>query len=127
MLATFASADTATRNEQYFELGGHRAYMEDNWRAVARHTRGKPFEDDVWELYDLSKDPAEGVDLARQFPEVVERLKSKWLRAAQQYNVLPLDDRNLVLRLVQDRQEKGLRARWDFHPPGERLAELRSQ
>jgi arylsulfatase A-like enzyme len=122
VLATFSKPDSPTRTEQYFELGGHRAYRENNWRAVARHTRGQPFEDDVWELYDLSKDPAEGVDLSAQFPEVVERLKGKWLQAAQQYNVLPLDDRNLVLRLVQDRQEKGLRARWDFHPPVERLA-----
>ena len=122
VLPTFSKPESPTRSEQYFELGGHRAYMENNWRAVARHTRGKPFEDDVWELYDLSKDPAEGTDLANQFPEVVERLKNKWLQAAQQYNVLPLDDRNLVLRLVQDRQEKGLRARWDFYPPVERLA-----
>ncbi len=122
VFATFEQMDAPTRDEQYFELGGHRAYKEGNWRAVAQHTRGQPFEDDVWTLYDLSKDPAEANDLAAQFPDVVQRLKDKWLAAAQKYQVLPLDDRNLVLRLVQDRQEKGIRAKWEFHPPVERLA-----
>lgn len=120
--ASFAKADAPTRTEQYFELGGHRAYMEGNWRLVARHERGKPFEDDHWELYDLSKDPNELNDVSASNPEVVARLKDKWLKAAQQYNVLPLDDRNLVIKLVQDRQEKGIRPKWVFHPPIERLA-----
>ncbi|HEX4917392.1 MAG TPA: sulfatase-like hydrolase/transferase, partial [Limnobacter sp.] len=122
VVPTFASAKAPTRSEQYFELGGQRAYVEGDWRLVTRHVRGKPFEDDVWELYDLSKDPSEMHDLAAQHPDVVQRLKDKWLQAAQQYNVLPLDDRNLVIKMVQDRQQNALRAKWTFHPPVERLA-----
>lgn len=120
--ATFKAADAPTRTEQYFELSGQRAFMDGQWRLVTRHKRGSSFDDDQWELYDLSTDPTESRDVAAQNPDVVKRLKDKWLDAAQRYQVLPLDDRNLVIRLVQDRQEKGLRPRWEFHPPIERLA-----
>lgn len=120
--ATFAAADAATREEQYFELSGHRAYMEGNWRLVTRHERGTDFDDDHWSLYDLASDPNELNDLAERHPDVVARLRDKWMKAAQKYNVLPLDDRNLVIRLVQDRQQKGIRPNWVFHPPIERLA-----
>lgn len=119
---TFKAADAPTRTEQYFELGGQRAYMDGNWRLVTRHERGSNFEDDVWELYDISKDPAESKDLAKDNPDVVQRLKDKWLAAAQKYDVLPMDDRNLVIRLAQDRLAKGIRSKWVFHPPVERLA-----
>ncbi|MFN4329882.1 MAG: arylsulfatase [Limnobacter sp.] len=122
VLPTFANPQAPTRNEQYFELSGHRAYMEGNWRLVVRHERGTPFENDVWELYDLSKDPNELNNKAKEHPEIVKRLMDKWLQAAQKYNVLPLDDRNLVIRLAQDRQDKSLRSKWDLRPPIERLA-----
>lgn len=120
--ATFSQATATTRSEQYFELGGQRAYLEGNWRLVTKHERGTDFDKDQWELYDLSTDPAELNNLAAQHPDVVERLKTKWLEAAQKYQVLPLDDRNLVIKLVQDRQQYGLRPKWVFYPPIERLA-----
>ncbi|MCQ8896165.1 arylsulfatase [Limnobacter humi] len=122
VVPTFAKADAPTRTEQYFELGGNRAYQEGSWRLVARHTKGKDFEKDPWELFDLSKDPNELNDVASAHPDIVKRLMDKWLQAAQQYQVLPLDDRNFVIRLAQDRQQKSLREKWTFHPPVERLA-----
>lgn len=122
ILPTFASSVAATRNEQYFELEGNRAYLEDNWRLVTLHERGAPFEDDKWELYDLANDPNERLDLADQHPEIVERLKQKWADAARANNVFPLDDRALVVRLAQDRQQRGIRPHWEFRPPVERLA-----
>ena len=118
---TFADTKAATRKDQYFELAGNRAFFEDPWRLVARHERGKPFDEDRWELYNLSDDPNELVDLSAAKPDVVERLREKFDLAAKAYGVYPLDDRNLVIRLAQDRQRR-LRKHWEFHPPVERIA-----
>jgi arylsulfatase len=120
--ATFAAAEAETRREQYFELGGNRAYYAAPFRLVTRHPRGEPFAGDRWELYDLSTDPNELVDLAAAQPERVRELAAKWEAAARQHQVFPLDDRQMVIRLVQDRQSRGLRTDWDLRPPIERLS-----
>ena len=120
-LPNLLSDRAPTRTGQYFELGGNRAYEDGRWRLVSRHKRGTQQEDDVWELYDLENDFNESRDLAAANPEVVQRLRAAWQADAEKYNVFPLDDRSLMLKLVQDRQAKGLRARWDFRPPVEPL------
>lgn len=117
MLATFGDDAAATRTSQYFELGGQRGYLDGDWRLVTRHERGTPFENDVWELYDLSKDPNELHDLAAQHPEKVEDLLAKWTAAAEKYGAFPLDDRNLVVKMAQDRQRRGMRPEWELRPP----------
>jgi arylsulfatase A-like enzyme len=120
--ATFANATAKTRSEQYFELGGQRAYVDGNWRLVTRHERGTPFEDDRWELYDLSTDFNEMNDLAASNPQKVQELAAKWHAAAEKYGVYPLDDRNVVVKISQDRLRRGLRRNWTFVPPMERLS-----
>lgn len=117
---TFASASSKTRQEQYFELGGFRAYQEGDWRLVAQHRRGDDFEKDHWALYDLVKDPNELIDVSAAHPEVAQRLERKWMDAARSHDVLPLDDRPLLLKMVQQRA-KMLRKRWDIVPPVEPL------
>ena len=122
VVATFASAEAPTRNAQYFELGGQRAYVEGTWRLVTRHERGRSFDEDVWELYDLAEDPNELVDLAKAHPEKVKDLLAKWTADAERYGVFPLDDRNLIIKMAQDRQRRGIRSQWVFVPPLERIA-----
>lgn len=119
---TFKAPQAPTRTEQYFELGGNRAYYAAPFRLVVRHERGKPFTQDKWELYDLSKDPNELNDLAATMPDKVADLAARWRTAAEQNNVFPLDDRQMVIRMVQDRQARGIRANWDLRPPIERLS-----
>jgi arylsulfatase A-like enzyme len=119
---TFRTANAPTRTEQYFELGGHRAFYAEPFRIVARHERGKPFAEDQWELYDLSKDANELNDLAASMPEKVKELAGKWQAAAERHGVFPLDDRQMVIRMVQDRQARGIRPSWDLRPPIERLS-----
>ncbi len=120
--ATFRDAAAKTRSEQYFELGGQRAYLDGNYRLVTRHERGTPFEEDRWELYDLSKDFNEMNDLAPTMPDKVRELVGKWNAAAEKHGVYPLDDRNVVIKISQDRLRRGLRRQWVFVPPMERLS-----
>ena len=51
------------------------------------------FDDDVWELYDGSKDWTQAHDLSKEMPEKLHELQRLWLIEAGKYNVLPLDDR----------------------------------
>ena len=41
------------------EMNGHRGYYEDGWEVVTIHQPLTPFDDDEWELYDLTTDPVE--------------------------------------------------------------------
>ncbi|HTZ71025.1 MAG TPA: arylsulfatase [Acetobacteraceae bacterium] len=120
--ATFHSSSAPTRTEQYYELGGMRSYESGTWRLTAEHSRGEPFENDHWALYDMSREANELTDLSAQHPDIAATVKAKWDAAAARYNVLPLDDRALIIKMVQDRQRRGVRAAWDLRPPIERMA-----
>lgn len=115
-VSTFADPNAPTRTEQYYELGGYRAYQDGNWRLVAVHKRGDDFAKDHWALFDISKDPTEVHDLAEQHPEVARTLKAKWEDAARRYHVYPLDDRNLIIKMMQTKT-KNARRHWDIRPP----------
>ena len=72
------------------------------WSAVTRHSTPwvalanlPAFDDDVWELYDGSKDWSQAHDLAKEMPEKLHELQRLWLIEATKYNVLPLDDRRV--------------------------------
>jgi arylsulfatase A-like enzyme len=97
------SFDNATapeqRETQYFEMFGNRGIYHQGWTAVTRHSTpwlmlGRPqFSDDVWELYDTSKDWSQAHDLSKQMPDKLHELQQLWLIEATRNNVLPLDDR----------------------------------
>lgn len=91
------STGMSNHNVQYFEMFGHRAMYADGWKAVTRHTPGVSFDDDVWELYNLSSDPSECNDLAAQEPERLAQMIEQWWVEAETYGVLPLDDRGVEL------------------------------
>jgi Sulfatase len=102
MLYSFDDAAAESRRTvQYFEMLGNRGIYRDGWMATARHgrlpwqTAGSPgaFDDDKWELYDLSDDFSQADDVAAQDPEKVKELQAAFLEEARKYNVLPLDDR----------------------------------
>jgi arylsulfatase len=102
MLYSFNDAKAAERREtQYFEMFGNRGIYHKGWTAVTRHKtpwlligeKTLPFDDDVWELYDTSKDWSQANNLAKQMPDKLHYLQRLWLIEATRYNVLPLDDR----------------------------------
>ena len=51
------------------------------------------FDDDVWELYNGSKDWTQARNLANEHPEMLYKLQRLFLIEATKFNVLPLDDR----------------------------------
>jgi hypothetical protein len=85
---------------QYFEMFCNRGIYDQGWTAVTHHsvpwvmTPELPaFDDDVWELYDTTRDWSQAHDLAAEMPEKLAELQQLWLEEARKYNVLPLDDR----------------------------------
>jgi arylsulfatase A-like enzyme len=102
MLYSFDDADAAERHEtQYFEIVCNRGIYHKGWTAVTRHGNlpwvvvgsQPPLKDDIWELYDTTKDWSQAHDLAAQMPEKLEELKRLFELEASKYGVFPLDDR----------------------------------
>ncbi|NYT40683.1 arylsulfatase [Sphingomonas sp. R-74633] len=89
--ASFASADAkAGRPVQFFELRGSRAIRSGQWKAVAVHDKGKPFEQEHWELFDTSRDFSESTDVSAQYPDKVAGLQALWWQEASKYADPPL-------------------------------------
>ena len=100
MLCSFNDAKAAERHEtQYFEVMGNRAIYHKGWTAVTKHYTPwimgpRPaLDDDVWELYDTTKDWSQSKDLSKEMPQKLKELQRLWLIEAVRYKVLPLDDR----------------------------------
>ena len=100
---------------QYFEMFGHRGLVHDGWKAVAYHPPGRPFDDDVWELYHLAEDFSESRDLAAVHPEKLKALIAEWWRQAEASQVLPLDDRFGPRFAENAKRFHGPRNRFVFH------------
>lgn len=102
MCYSFTNADEPERHEiQYFEMFGNRGIYYKGWSAVTKHRtpwlmvgqKMLPFDDDIWELYDGSKDWSQANDLSKDMPDMLHKLQRLFLIEATKYNVLPLDDR----------------------------------
>jgi arylsulfatase A-like enzyme len=102
MAYSFDDAKAAERHEtQYFEIVCNRGIYHKGWTAVTRHGSlpwvvtgaQPPLSEDVWELYDTTKDWSQAHDLAKQMPEKLAELKKLFEFEAMKYNVFPLDDR----------------------------------
>lgn len=113
----------ATNKLQYFEQFGSRALVTedagDYWKAVTRHKQGDPFENDRWELYNLSRDASECSDLAGTEPDRLERLIDLWWEQAELNGVLPLDDRTLELfrSRIDDHSPHPSHRKYRYRPP----------
>ncbi|GAA2114656.1 arylsulfatase AtsD [Nocardioides bigeumensis] len=105
------------RRTQYFEMIGNRGIYHEGWAAVARHgipwqmvdVSDRPFEDDVWELYDLDNDWSQAHDLADQYPERLAELQAVFDWEGEKHKVFPLDAR------VTERENPDVAGRLDLH------------
>jgi arylsulfatase len=102
MLYSFNEAAAPERHDvQYFEMFGNRGIYYKGWSAVTKHRipwqmvgqKMVAFDDDIWELYDGSKDWSQAHDLSKELPDLLHKLQRQFLIEAVKYNALPLDDR----------------------------------
>jgi len=104
MVYTFAAANAPVRKKtQYFENNASRGIYQDGWFActfgpfvpwdtpsTAARLKGWDVNNDVWELYDLSKDFSQADDLAAKEPERLARMKELFLAEAKANKALPI-------------------------------------
>jgi arylsulfatase len=102
MRYSFDDAGAEERHDvQYFEMFGNRGIYYKGWSAITKHrtpwvvtaAATITFDQDVWELYDGTKDWTQANDLAQQMPEKLKELHLMFAIEAVKYNVFPLDDR----------------------------------
>lgn len=74
---------------EFFEQGGKQAILQGNWKAVKLNVRGRSTPV-VFELYDLSGDPGETVNVAEQFPEKVKEFETLFRTARKEFPVVSL-------------------------------------
>jgi arylsulfatase len=119
-----SDADAPAANRlQYFEMAGSRALVAEIegrwWKAVTRHRKGIPFDEDQWELYDLDADPSECHDLADSEPDQLKTMIELWWSEAEKHGVLPLDDRTIELfrPRLNDHSPHRPDRRYRYRPP----------
>jgi arylsulfatase len=103
MLYTFDDSKSVSRRKtQYFEMMGNRAVYDNGWIASCFHGRvpwvfslspHRTFDNEKWELYNLSDDFSQSNDVAEKYPEKLRALQDLFWVEAAKHNVLPLDDR----------------------------------
>jgi arylsulfatase len=100
---SFNNNDAAEAHKvQYFEMFGNRGIYEDGWLARTIHRPPwyfKPkhtIEEDIWELYNTKDDFSLVHDLASENPEKLKEMQALFMKEAEKYHVLPIDDRLLV-------------------------------
>ncbi|MGY9073735.1 MAG: arylsulfatase [Acidimicrobiales bacterium] len=131
--ATVSNPNAKTnKTSQYFEMFGHRGMWRDGWKAVAFHPPGTPFEQDVWELFNLETDFNETTDLAATHPEMLADLQAAWWAEAEAHQVLPLDDRFAPRFAENAARHTGDRTDFTFwkgmgHLPSDVAPDLRSR
>ncbi len=99
---TFTDAKAAEQHKvQYFEMMGNRGVYEDGWYARTIHRppwKQNPvntLQEDKWELYNTLDDFSLTSDLSAQNPEKLKDMQALFMKEAEKYHVLPLDDRLL--------------------------------
>jgi arylsulfatase A-like enzyme len=113
MLYTFDKKNEAapsTHSTQYFEMFGDRALYHEGWLASTKVMRPPWVQaqpqvnvlDYPWELYDLTKDFSQAINVAAANPAKLDELKTMFWSEADKYQVRPLDS-TLITRLITPR------------------------
>jgi arylsulfatase len=86
---------------QYFEMMGQWALYHDGWLLSTKVNRAPweafgaanpdPLNNQVLELYDLTKDFSQSQNIAEQNPEKVKEMKKLFIEEAKKYQVFPMD------------------------------------
>jgi arylsulfatase A-like enzyme len=86
---------------QYFEMMGQWALYDEGWLLSTKVNRTPwdafgpantdPLNNQVLELYDLTKDYSQSQNIADKHPDKVQEMKELFIREAQKYGVFPMD------------------------------------
>ncbi|MCB5204933.1 arylsulfatase [Neorhizobium sp. T786] len=121
MRYSFDDADVPTKKEtQYYEMLSTRGIWHKGWKAATEHgpliDRGR-FDQDRWQLFNTDQDRAEANDLASEHPDKVKELAALWLKEAERYSVLPLNDLGIVdLHALEYKAAKPASGRYVYYP-----------
>jgi arylsulfatase len=96
------NAKEPTRHKtQYFEMMGQYALYHEGWLLSTQVNRAPweafgpanpdPLNNQILELYDLSKDFSQSQNIADKFPDKVKELKKLFIAEARKYQVFPMD------------------------------------
>jgi len=107
------NAKEPSRHEtQYFEMMGQWALYHEGWLLSTKVNRAPweafgpanpdPLNNQVLELYDLTKDFSQSQNLADRYPDKVKKLKKLFIEEAKKYEVFPMDA-SVAARLVAPR------------------------
>jgi arylsulfatase A-like enzyme len=89
----------STHITQYFEIAGNRGIYNDGWLAGTIHREPwlqkapRPMQEDVWELYDTTKDFSLVNNVAAANPAKLAEMQTLFMHEASVNHALPLDDR----------------------------------
>ena len=102
LLYTFNNAKARERHTtQYFEMFGNRAVYHDGWLARTIHRapwqtkKQRPLKSDIWDLYNVQEDFSLTNNLASVEPKRLRELQALFMKEAEKYHVLPIDDRTV--------------------------------
>ena len=109
------NAKAASRHKtQYFEMMGQWALYHDGWLLSTKVNRAPweafgpanpdPLNNQVFELFDLTKDFNQTDDIAAKYPQKVKEMKQMFVAEAKKYQVFPLDA-SVAARIVAPRPE----------------------
>jgi len=97
---------------QYFEMMGQWALYHEGWFLSTEVNRApwdaygvanpNPLDNQVLQLYDLTKDFSQTHDVAAQHPDKVKELKQKFIEECEKYQVFPLDA-SVAARIIAPR------------------------
>jgi arylsulfatase len=87
---------------QYFEMFGNRGIYQDGWLARTIHRAPwalqppQTLQENKWELYNTLDDFSSSNDLASKNPDKLKEMQELFMKEAEKYHVLPIDDRLLI-------------------------------
>eukprot|EP00440_Ansanella_granifera_P035605 gb/GFBE01038623.1/.p1 GENE.gb/GFBE01038623.1/~~gb/GFBE01038623.1/.p1 ORF type:complete len:802 (+),score=168.08 gb/GFBE01038623.1/:1-2406(+) len=135
MMYTWKNASAEGKKlQQYFEVMGSRGIYRDGWFAgtfgprvpwAPNATRMNAWDpnNDVWELYDLSKDFTQARDLAAELPEKLAELKAEFLVEAAANQVLPIGAGLYTVQYHPDEAPHSTLSEWSLFQGETRMAE----
>jgi arylsulfatase A-like enzyme len=103
---------TSRHKTQYFEMMGQWALYDDGWLLSTKVNRAPweafgaantdPLNNQVFQLYDLTRDFSQANDIAAKHPDKVKEMRQKFVGEAKKYHVFPLNA-SVAARIVAPR------------------------